>query len=233
VVGEVLIDLLPDGDKQKAVVGGGPANTAVALSKLGIKAQFINGISTDAYGSTCRQYLENAGVLLDYVNYSNKPTCTATVTLDKAGGASYQFLIDETSTFDYQLDQLPDPQKQAPSLLHIGTLVCAIEPCASTLHQWVTGFKQSVPIVYDPNIRPSVIADRALYLKQVLRWVSLSTVVKLSIDDLNWLYPGKSVDDVAKEFIGMGVKLVVVTLGDAGIVAITKDEKVAVEAVKT
>jgi len=91
----------------------------------------------------------------------------------------------------------------------------------------------SVPIVYDPNIRPSVIADKALYLKQVLRWVSLSDVVKLSLDDLNWLYPGKSVNDVAKEFIGMGVKLVVVTLGDAGIVAITKDENVEVKAVKT
>jgi fructokinase len=233
VAGEVLIDLLPDGDKQKAVVGGGPANTAVALSKLGIKTQFINGISTDSYGKVCRQYLESAGVLLDFVNYSNKPTCTATVTLDKAGGASYQFLIDETSTFDYQLDQLPDAQKQAPSLLHIGTLVCAIEPCASTLHTWVSSFKESLPIVYDPNIRPSVIADKALYLKQVLRWVSLSSVVKLSLDDLNWLYPDKSVDGVAKEFIGMGVKLVVVTLGDAGIVAITKDEKVAVDAVKT
>ena len=78
-----------------------------------------------------------------------------------------------------------------------------------------------------------MIADRNLYLKQVLRWVSLSTVVKLSLDDLNWLYPGESVDDVAKEFIDMGVKLVVVTLGDSGIVAITKDEKIAVEAVKT
>ncbi len=233
VVGEVLIDLLPDGDKQKAVVGGGPANTAVALSKLGVKTQFINGISTDSYGKACRQYLEGAGVLLDFVNYSSKPTCTATVTLDKAGGASYQFLIDETSTFDYQLDQLPDVQKQAPSLLHIGTLVCAIEPCASVLHRWVTGFKQNVPIVYDPNIRPSVIADKALYLKQVLRWVYLSDVVKLSLDDLNWLYPDRSMDEVAKEFIEMGVELVVVTLGDAGIVAITKGEKIAVEAVKT
>ncbi len=233
VVGEVLIDLLPDGDKQKAVVGGGPANTAVALSKLGIKAQFINGISTDSYGKACRQYLEKAGVLIDFVNYSNKPTCTATVTLDKAGGASYQFLIDETSTFDYQLDQLPNAHKLTPSLLHIGTLVCAIEPCASVLHRWVTGFKQNVPIVYDPNIRPSVIADRNLYLKQVLRWVSLASVVKLSLDDLKWLYPNKSMDEVAKEFIGMGVKLVVVTLGDAGIVAITKSEKVAIEAVKT
>lgn len=232
VVGEVLIDLLPDGDKQKAVIGGGPANTAVALSKLGIKAQFINGISTDPYGKSCKEYLEKAGVLLDYVNYSNKPTCTATVTLDQKGSASYQFLIDGTSTFDYQIDRLPDGHKLAPALLHIGTLVCAVEPCASTLHQWVSSFKHSVPIVYDPNIRPSVIADKALYLKQVLRWVSLASVVKLSLDDLNWLYPGESVDDVAKEFIGKGVKLVVVTLGDGGIVAITRNEKIAVEAVK-
>ena len=62
---------------------------------------------------------------------------------------------------------------------------------------------------------------------------ALTGVVNYADDDLNWLYPGKSVDDVANQFIGMGVKLVVVTLADAGIVAITKDEKVAVEAVKT
>ena len=50
VVGEVLIDLIPDGVKRKAVVGGGPANTAKALAKLGISTQFIDGISTDMYG---------------------------------------------------------------------------------------------------------------------------------------------------------------------------------------
>jgi fructokinase len=230
VVGEVLIDLLPDGQNQKAVVGGGPANTAVALSKLGIKTQFINGISTDPYGLLCKEYLSDADLLLDYVNYSNKPTCTATVTLDKAGAASYQFLIEGTATFDYQADHLPDADKLSPALLHIGTLVCAVEPCASVLHTWVSSFKHLLPIVYDPNIRPSVISDKNHYLEQVLRWVGIASVVKLSLDDLNWLYPGGDIDQVAKTFLDAGVKLVVVTLAADGIVAITKSEKIKVAA---
>ena len=44
VTGEVLIDLIPEGSKRKLIVGGGPANTAKALAKLGIDAQFIDGI---------------------------------------------------------------------------------------------------------------------------------------------------------------------------------------------
>jgi hypothetical protein len=47
VCGEVVIDLIPDGTERKAVVGGGPANTAKALSKLGISTQFIDGISNE------------------------------------------------------------------------------------------------------------------------------------------------------------------------------------------
>ena len=45
VAGEVLIDLIPDSKELKPVVGGGPANTAKALAKLGVRTQFINGIS--------------------------------------------------------------------------------------------------------------------------------------------------------------------------------------------
>ena len=50
VCGEVLIDEMPSG----AVVGGGPANTAKALARLGHEVAFIDGISTDAYGVKAR-----------------------------------------------------------------------------------------------------------------------------------------------------------------------------------
>ena len=46
VTGEVLIDLIPDGSDRTPIVGGGPANTAKALAKIGIETQFIDGIST-------------------------------------------------------------------------------------------------------------------------------------------------------------------------------------------
>jgi len=74
VCGEVLIDLLPVGSERIAIVGGGPANTAKALSRLGHEVQFIDGISTDAYGKSARAELIRDGVGLDLALTSDLPT---------------------------------------------------------------------------------------------------------------------------------------------------------------
>jgi len=232
VCGEVLIDLIPDGTERKAVVGGGPANTAKALAKLGIDTQFIDGISTDKYGQMALKQLHKDGVLLDFVKFSDKPTCLAIVSLNKEGGASYEFVIEGTATFDFSSLWLPDPVTNKPSLLHIGTLVTAIEPAASVLFEWAKKLASLAPIVFDPNIRPVVMSDRAEYVKQVERWVSISSAVKVSDDDICWLYPGVELDQIANKWLSMGPELVVVTFGDKGLTGYRKDEKITVDAKK-
>ncbi len=232
VCGEVLIDLIPDGTERKAVVGGGPANTAKALSKLGITTQFIDGISTDNYGQMAFKELEKDGVLLDYVKLSDKPTCLAIVSLNSKGGATYEFVIDDTATFDFSHSWLPDAANKKPLLLHIGTLVTAIEPAASVLFEWAKKVALVAPIVFDPNIRPAVMSDRAQYVKQVERWVSISNAVKVSDDDIYWLYPGQDLDKVTKRWLGMGPELVVVTFGDKGLAGYRENSKISVDAKK-
>jgi fructokinase len=232
VVGEVLIDLIPDGAHYISVVGGGPANTAKALAKLGVKTYFIDGISNDEYGQMAKTELLAANVLLDYAQYSNKPTCTARVTLSKSGGASYEFVIEDTATFDFSHQWLPDPQSLKPSLLHIGTLATVIEPGASVLFDWAQSFAHIAPIVFDPNIRPAVLGDRVEYVKKVEKWVAISSAVKVSDEDLDWLYPGKVIDEIVNEWLEEGVQLVVVTLGDKGITAYRENEQISVDAVK-
>jgi fructokinase len=232
VCGEVLIDLMPDGLERKAVVGGGPANTAKALAKLGIDVQFIDGISTDKYGQMALKLLHKDGVLLDFVKFSDKPTCLAIVSLNDQGGASYEFVIEGTATFDFSASWLPDPVAIKPSLLHIGTLVTAIEPAASVLFEWAKQVAKVSPVVFDPNIRPAVISDRSEYVKQVERWISISSAVKVSDDDIYWLYPGVELDLVANKWLSMGPDLVVATFGDKGLTGYRKNEKVAVDAKK-
>ena len=228
VCGEVLIDILPTGP----VVGGGPANTAKALARLGHDVHFIDGISRDAYGQAARTELLRDGVNLDLALASDKPTCTATVTLDAAGGASYEFLIDGTATFDFHSSWLPDPYRFQPQVLHIGTLVTVIEPGASALYDWAMQVAEFAPIVFDPNIRPSVQPDRDLYEAAVEKWAALSAVIKVSDDDLAWLFPEVSIDDVANRWINDGVFLVIVTRGANGIVGYTEDGRVKVPGVK-
>ena len=228
VCGEVLIDILPTGP----VVGGGPANTAKALARLGHDVHFIDGISNDVYGQSARAELINDGVNLDLALASDKPTCTATVTLDSAGGASYEFLIDGTATFDFASSWLPDPYRYQPQVLHIGTLVTMIEPGATALYDWAMQVAELAPIVFDPNIRPSVQPDRDLYEAAVEKWAALSAVIKVSDDDLAWLFPQSTIEDVANRWINDGVFLVVVTQGANGLMGYTSDGRVEVPGVK-
>lgn len=222
VCGEVLIDLLPGTPDRIAVVGGGPANTAKALARLGHDVHFIDGISTDDYGVKARAELLADEVKLDLALTSDKPTCLAIVTLADDRKASYEFKIDGTATFDFDLNWLPDPSVHKPSVLHIGTLVTIVEPGASVLYDWAMQVAEFAPIVFDPNIRPSVMSDRDRYQAAVEKWAAISSVIKVSDDDLAWLFPGQPFEEIAKRWVADGAALVVVTRGINGSIGYTE-----------
>ena len=225
VCGEVLIDVLPTGP----VVGGGPANTAKSLARLGHAVDFVGGISTDSFGHMARKELERDGVGLGLSLESDKPTSTATVTLYKAGSATYKFVIDGTATFEFSPSWLPDPERLKPSVLQIGTLATVVEPGATVLFDWAVNCAEFAPIVFDPNVRPSFLGDRKKYCQAVEKWVGISSVVKLSDEDIAWLYPDQSLDDVAHRWLEGETSLVVVTRGAKGIIGYTHDAQDEVE----
>ena len=228
VAGEVLIDLIPKDGGRVAIVGGGPANTAKALARLGFDSYFIDGISTDAYGEQARAELLADGVKLDYTLSSNSPTCVANVSLDVDGGATYEFLIDGTATFDFNESWLPDPSNP-PAVLHVGTLATIVEPGATNLFNWAE--KVKAPLVFDPNIRTSVVSDRARYLAIMEKWAAISSVIKMSEDDLAWLYPDMDFRAAAENFINEKTQLVVLTRGASGMDGYTEDGEVSVPGV--
>jgi fructokinase len=225
--------MIPDGSGERVPhVGGGPANTAKALARLGHEVYFIDGISSDKYGQMSRQELLDDEVKLDLALNSDKPTCLAIVSLNESGGATYEFEIDGTATFDFSASWLPDPSRYKPSVLHIGTLVTVIQPGADVLYDWAMQVAEFAPIVFDPNVRSAVMNNRDKYLAAVERWVAISSVVKVSDDDMAWLYPGQQYADVAKRWINDGAALVVVTRGAEGLVGFTADGVVEVPGMK-
>jgi len=233
VAGEVLIDLIPDGHGgRRAVVGGGAANTAKALARLGVKTCFIDGISSDEYGMAARAELESSGVDLGRAVSSDKPTALAEVTLDEAGKASYAFTLRGTATFDFHASWLPQGN---PAVLHVGTLATIVEPGCDALHRWAA--RIAAPVVFDPNVRPSVLGDRAAYREAVDRWTSISDIVKFSEDDLRWLHPEavgiEALIHAARAALEQGPSLVVVTRGEHGLLGITRERVVEVAGVPT
>jgi fructokinase len=199
---------------------------------MGHDVQFIDGISTDEDGQAARKNLLDDEVKLDLALTSDKPTCLAIVSLDANRGASYEFKIAGTATFDFSLDWLPDPSRYKPNVLHIGTLVTAIQPCADVLYDWALQVAEFAPIIFDPNIRPAVLSDRDAYVALVEKWVAITSVIKVSDDDLVWLYPGQELADIASRWVKDGVALVVVTHGAQGLVGYTAEGATKVDGVK-
>lgn len=220
VAGEALIDLVPSGEARVPKVGGGAANTAKALVKLGIPTAFIGGISSDSYGSSIREELREVDLTLTH--HSDFPTALAIVTLDVDGSASYEFKLKNTSTFDFRSEWLPLAK---PEVLHVGTLATIIEPGASQLFTWAKNL--NTHIIFDPNVRPTVIDDRDKYRQIVEKWVGISEIVKLSREDLDWL----GYFNVTK-FFELGAKLVVVTSGAEGITGYSQKGVISVPGVR-
>ena len=235
VCGEALIDLIPvrpGSDQRQVIPGGGPANTAHALARLDIPTEFIGGLSDDQYGQRMRSEFIAGRVGLTFTPEHQLPTCLAIVSIDVDGGATYEFKIDGTATFAFTAENLPDPKVIQPDAIYIGTLATIIEPGASILKDWIIQAKDYAPIIYDPNIRSSVISDRSRYQEVVKEWVALSNVVKASEDDLAWLYPETDPLEIARSWVTQGVQVVVITKGENGIVGVTENQEVSIPGVK-
>ncbi|MBI3429722.1 MAG: carbohydrate kinase, partial [Actinobacteria bacterium] len=227
VCGEVLVDRIGESN----ILGGGPANTARAIARLGQEVQFIGGISSDKFGVKAREEFTADSVGLQFVHRSEKPTAIAAVSLDANGLATYKFTTADSATFDFNEDWLPDPSRCKPSALHIGTLATVIQPGAVSLFKWATHVSEFAPIIYDPNVRSDVLSDKSIYVEIFERWSSISTVIKASEDDIAWLYPDESESEVVLRIMELGVQLLVLTRGSRGITAFTHDESTSVEGV--
>jgi fructokinase len=219
VVGEALIDLLHKNDDVYECVGGGPANTAIALSKLQLPTFFIGGISTDFMGKKIEKELLESGLNLQYAIQSKLPTAIAEIYFDFEGSPNYEFKFEGTATFDFG-DSLP---KSDPNVLYMGSLSTIIEPLASKLYSWAS--KKKSYLVYDPNVRSNFLSEFEAYKNSFNKWAKISNIIKLSAEDLKFLNYG------IDEILDFEIELLVVTNGQLGLTGYTRSTKFDIPAI--
>jgi len=228
VGGESLIDLVPAPQKQDGVIlmeahqGGSPYNCAIALALLGNQSGFLCPISKDGFGDYLLAPLKEAGVKLLLGERVKEPTSLAVVTLNERGQANYEFYraADRAFDIDKMILSLPRDLK----LYQIGGF-CAIEPNDAQIWEQVAraAAQKGAILSIDPNIRPSLVKDFAVYKKRLDRFFDLVHLIKLSVEDLEALDPALSVERHAEALLGRpNCRLVIVTDGENGSKAFNK-----------
>ena len=223
VIGEALVDVVPDNDGQpQDFPGGSPANVAIALSRLGRDVRLVTLLGDDDRGAAVRSWLEASDVTVLARTTASGRTSSAAVTLDESGAASYVFDLD------WHLDEIPD---DGCDVLHAGSIATVLEPGADTVLAAFRAHRGRALISLDPNARPSITPDRTDPVRRVEELVTLSDVVKVSDEDLHWLHPDDDPVATAARWAGVGPGLVVVTRGGDGASWYTRGETTEVASV--
>jgi fructokinase len=218
VGGEALVDLVGDGGSRRAVAGGGPYNTAVALGRLGVAVSFLGAVSRDSYGHILARLLADAGVDESLMRWSDLPTPQATVHREDDGRNSYTFSVADTAFTDVTPELLPDLPDDAWAI-HVGTLALALDPPAGAYEALLDREAGRRRIILDPNVRPAIFGDPDAYRRRFERLARLADVIKLSDDDATWIYPEVALADVPELLLAFGPRLVALTCGVNGAVA--------------
>jgi fructokinase len=225
VIGEALVDIVrhPSGRTFEAP-GGSPLNVAVTLARLGVDTSLLTALANDPRTEAIVDHLSHSGVTLVDGARRLPRTSTATALVQTDGSAEYEFDL----TWD------PTPQAGPPArVVHAGSLALFLEPGEALVRRRLEERSGSALISLDPNIRPSMLPDLRVVRRTFEKLLPHANVVKLSDEDLAWLYPDMAGRDAVRRLLDAGPALVALTQGARGCTLASDDAEVDLPAVPT
>ncbi|MFI2370333.1 carbohydrate kinase [Streptomyces sp. NPDC018833] len=213
----------------RVLPGGGPANTAAALARLGTPARFLTRLSQDVFGRLFRDHLEASGVDLSGAVRAAEPSTLAVAELDDQGQAAYSFHAEGSADWQWTRTELAAADLAGTACLHSGSLALVRDPGASAVEEFLAGATATATVSVDPNVRPLLVRPD-VYRQRLSRWCAFTDILRLSEEDLELLLPGAAPERACDAWHAAGARLVVVTRGARGALASLDGERITVPA---
>ena len=223
-MGELLIDFTcvsKDGEGYPTMAahpGGAPANFLAALAKFGTSAALLGKVGNDAFGKLLVGTLDQAGIGTSGIIMADDVfTTLAFVTLDETGNREFSFSRKPGADTCLSYDELNMELIDNAKVFHFGTLSLTDEPARTTTYKAVEYAKNAGKLItYDPNLRKPLWKDLEEAKKQLIWGMTMADVVKISDEEVEFLW-GLGVEEGADYILkNFGVKLVFVTCGADG-----------------
>ncbi|MBT4288940.1 MAG: carbohydrate kinase [Deltaproteobacteria bacterium] len=231
--GEALIDFISQKDSSGNILyepcpGGSPFNTAVTIGRTGVPVGFLGRLSNDMFGDLLMDYINQNKIKPAFVLRSNEPTTLSFVKKRDDKTSEYAFYAQNSATWNIVKNDIPPRLSQKIKCFQFGSISMTMQPFADTVEDFIAREKDNIIISFDPNIRPGMIKNHQAYLEKFEKWSRCCSIIKMSDEDLEWLYPGSSLEDGLEKILNLGAVLAIVTCGEKGVIARNKKAAVAV-----
>jgi len=222
--GEALIDMLSTSytddlnNTHEAFIkfpGGAPANVAAAVGKLGAPSYFVGKVGQDMFGDFLIKSLQQSNVNTRYMLQTTEAkTALAFVSLDSEGERSFEFYRNPSADLLFRTDEFKSEWFTEAGLFHF---------CSNTLTEsgirdvTIAGIRKAHEagflISFDVNLRHNLWpADEDAYTA-VWRCMPHVDMLKVCIEELDYLCRGEAHDDVIQRILSNGTSVILVTDG--------------------
>jgi fructokinase len=225
-IGELLIDFVsttPDVTLAEApgfvkAPGGAPANVAVGLAKLGVDAGFIGKVGADPFGNFLTETLQRNNVDTAYlIAGETSRTTLAFVATRSDGMKDITFYRHPGADIQLSPNEIDVDYIHSAELFHYGSVSLSHSPTREATLKAIQYAKSAGAFIsYDPNLR-LMLWDNADDAKHWI-WEVMphADVVKISEEEWEFVTGDIELKQGVERILGLGVKLLVVTLGERG-----------------
>ena len=225
-IGELLIDFvsttpdvtLADAPGFVKAPGGAPANVAVGLAKLGVDAGFIGKVGADPFGDFLTETLQQNKVDTKYlIAGETSRTTLAFVATRSDGMKDITFYRHPGADIQLSPDEIDADYIQSAELFHYGSVSLSHSPTREATLKAIQCAKSAGAFIsYDPNLR-LMLWDNAADAKQwIWEVMPYADVVKISEEEWEFITGDVELPRGIERILGLGAKLLVVTLGERG-----------------
>ena len=230
-LGELLIDFAAKSTDaagyptMAANPGGAPGNFLAALNAYGRKTAFLGKVGNDAFGHLLLGTLNAAGIVTKGIVVDDSVfTTLAFVTFDESGDRSFSFARKPGADTQLKWEEIDKSLINEARVFHFGTLSLTDEPVRTATQKAVAYAKEKGKLITcDPNLRLPLLKTQEAAKEQMLWSLHQADVVKISDNEVEFLWgctPEAGAEKLLTEF---GVGLAMVTLGPDGCLLKTKN----------
>lgn len=230
-IGELLIDFQSVGTKSLKETnqfiknaGGAPANVCVQAVKLGQKASYLTKVGNDGFGDFLIESLKKQGVDVRFISKSDQyDTSLAFVSFSEDGEREFTFYRKMAADLHFSIEDFQDVLFEKGDILEFGSV--ALKTMESrTTHKCLINMAidNGAWIAFDPNLRFNLWENKNELKEIVCDFIQYADIVKVGLDELEFILNLPEQEAVAKLFNGR-LKMLLITNGSKGAKLYLKD----------
>lgn len=226
---------LEDVEKFTRSLAGAEVNVCIGLKRLGYDVSYVTKLGVDPFGKYIKNFLVNEGIDTSYITFDSKfPTAFQIKGKTEVGDPEVVYFRKGSAASHMSVEDIENINFDEVKHVHVTGIPPALsETCKEATYEMIRKAKEKgLYVTFDPNLRPTLWPSKEEMVRVINDIASKCDMVLPGVGEGLILTGSEDPNAIADFYLNLGVKTVIVKVGDKGAFVKTKYESYTVPGFK-